>query len=242
MKCQNCGTDLPDGSMFCNKCGASQSTPTKKARLPISILQKLQQVLGQFGKRCSSILFKSKKNTIIASVIGIVVVIAIAIPIIYCNNPTEQFMSCLNSNNTAQAMEIYNSKIKGNVDKENAIKQRLISDAKSIYEQFKSGKIDYKSAYSKLSGLNQTGLIGSEVESIITNTNALNDSKSAFQKGIDAEKAGDYESAIEQFHQVISADNNYKNAMKQLTSSKDKYISDITTKTSALTDLSLIHI
>jgi tetratricopeptide (TPR) repeat protein len=167
-------------------------------------------MLGQFGKRFSSLLFKSKRNTIISSVIGIVVVIAIVVPVIYFNNPTEQFMSSLNSNNSAQAMEIYNNKIKGNTDKENIIRQRLISDAKSIYEQFKSAKIDYASALSKLNTLNQTGLASSELESIITNTNALNDSKTAFQKGIDAEKAGDYESAIEQLHKVISEDSNYK--------------------------------
>jgi tetratricopeptide (TPR) repeat protein len=236
MKCINCGEEIPDGSTFCNKCGASQSISTKRVLLPISVLQKLKQMLGQFGKRFSSLLFKSKRNTIISSVIGIVVVIAIVVPVIYFNNPTEQFMSSLNSNNSAQAMEIYNNKIKGNTDKENIIRQRLISDAKSIYEQFKSAKIDYASALSKLNTLNQTGLASSELESIITNTNALNDSKTAFQKGIDAEKAGDYESAIEQLHKVISEDSNYKNATAQLKSSKNKYITDIINKTSALTD------
>lgn len=236
MKCINCGEEIPDGSTFCNKCGASQSISTKRVLLPISVFQKLKQMLEQFGKRFSSLLFKSKRNTIISSVIGIVVVIAIVVPVIYFNNPTEQFMSSLNSNNAAQAMEIYNNKIKGNTDKENIIRKKLINDAKSIYEQFKSGKTDYESALNKLNNFNQTDLASSELESIITNTNALNDSKSAFQKGIDAEKAGDYESAIEQFSKVIKEDSNYKDATEQLASSKNKYISDIVNKASKLTD------
>jgi predicted nucleic acid-binding Zn ribbon protein len=30
MKCINCGEEIPDGSTFCNKCGASQSISTKR--------------------------------------------------------------------------------------------------------------------------------------------------------------------------------------------------------------------
>ena len=93
MKCQNCGTELPDGSMFCNKCGAKQtiddvSKPTNASESN-HYKGKLINAKNNLEKLFERII-RSKRNVIMTSCIGVVVA-SIAILILQSNNPVNQF-------------------------------------------------------------------------------------------------------------------------------------------------------
>lgn len=237
MKCQNSGTELPDGSVFCNKCGAKQviadiPRPTDIPKQQKPYKEKLVNFRNSIS-RLVGLICSSKRNIIIASCVGVVVVASIAILILKLNNPTDQFLNSMNSNDSRQAMEIYNDKIKGNTNAENQIKQKLISDAKDIYNEYKNGKIDYSTASDKLNDINNTNLVSSDISTIISNASDLNDSELSYKKGEEYKKSKDYLNAIIQFNSVIRADSNYSQAVKEAKSLSAEYKKNVVSQIEA---------
>lgn len=216
MKCQNCGAKIKDRSEYCNKCGAKQ------------VIDEIHSIPNITPNPIKNILAKlSKKNKIIFSICGIVFVAVITIIIFQISNPINQITREMNGNNYTQAMIVYNNKIKGNSQAEKQIKEKLITDAKDLYANYKNGKVDYTTAFKKLGEIKNTSLVDSDISSIISDTNNLNDSQLAYKKGIEFKSSKNYLDALIEFNKVIEVDTNYNKSRDEIKNISTTYKQDI---------------
>lgn len=230
MKCINCGTELPDGSVFCNKCGAKQvitdvSRPANMSE-PKPYKKKLINVMNivrKFFRR----LIGSKRNIIITSCIGVVVIASVAILILQLNNPMNQFTNAMNNNDSTQAMEVYNDKIKGNSGEENQIQQMLISNAKKVYNDYKSGKADYPATSKKLNQIKATSLVDNDIDPIISAASSLNDSQGHYKSALEYNKSKGYLKCLIELQKVIKDDSNYNRAQQLINSISATYKNEV---------------
>ena len=201
--CKKCGNELPDDSIFCNKCGLKMDKTTD-GNLVVSFK-------------------KLNKKFIILGLIGIILVGAIITTVIILNNPIGRFKGAINDNKYVEASEIYTEKIKGNISEETAVTNFLKSDIETIKKGFIEKKLEYNVANSKLDTIDKTGLLSSEVSSVRNEINKLNDSRIAFKKGEEFLKGKNYKEAFNELKKVIKEDKNYSKAQELINGSIRDY-------------------
>ncbi|MBU3160472.1 zinc-ribbon domain-containing protein [Clostridium frigoris] len=210
MVCPKCGSENKEESLFCNNCGAELSQNNKKqGNQLINIIVKIKS-------------FSNKKKSIIACSV-LVIIICMVTGIIYFNNPISKFKSDIKNNKQAEAVKIYDDKIRGNFDRENNINIFLKDEITKIEKLFVNDEIDYVKVNSKLKIIKETGLVSSEVNNSITKTNNLNNSRIAFEKGEEFIKNKDFINAIKEYKSVISDDKNYESAKVQIKNNEKQY-------------------
>lgn len=202
MLCSKCGEEIPEGSVFCNKCGTNISGATEpKPKLK---------------------LFSTKRNILLASA-ALVIVILVVVGIVNFTNPVSVFRSNIDKNKYAEATKIYDEKIKGNTDKENTVNSFLKDDIAKIQKSFSEGKINYDTAKTSLETIKNTQLASSDVSSAMDKINALNNSRIAFSKAEKFLKNKDLVNAIKEYKNVIPDDQNYQKAKEQITNNEKQY-------------------
>ena len=152
------------------------------------------------------------------------------------NSPIKQFYNAVNNDKYAEAITVYNSSIKGNSKAETEIKQKLTNDAKDIYSQYKNGKIDYKTAFKKLGNIKKIQLVDLDISSVIFDTNSLNDSQLAYQKGLALNDSKKYLESLVEFKKVIEVDSNYNKAQDYIKTLSEKCKNSIMSEIDSLID------
>jgi tetratricopeptide (TPR) repeat protein len=208
MLCKNCGLELQEGSVFCNKCG-------KKVLLETDFTSSAKKV---------------NRKVISIGIVGILIIgIFVAVFVVF-NNPFNKFKGAINDNKYAEASKIYSEKIKGNIESEKEAIEYLKSEIEGIKKSFIENKIEYNNAISKLETLQKTELVTSDISSAISEIKKLNDSRTAFKSGNEFLNSKNYKDAFKEFKKVIKEDENYSKAQEAISSSIKDY------KTAVLVD------
>ncbi|HEX9058621.1 MAG TPA: DUF5780 domain-containing protein [Clostridia bacterium] len=198
-QCKQCGNELPDDSVFCNKCGL-KVTDTSSNRL-----------------------INLKKKYLIYGVIGLVFISIIISVIVILNNPINKFSRAINYNNYTEALDLYNERIKGNTDRETSVINLLKSKINDIKNDFNNNKIEFNEAITKLNTINKTELVSSDVSSAISEINRLNSSHVAYKKGKEFIDNKKYYEGLSQLKDVMPEDKNYKSAQKLINNNIKDY-------------------
>lgn len=213
MLCPKCGGENSEDSVFCKKCGAKMSSEEE--------IQKSGLSRENLNKKIKSI-FNSKNNRVkIYSTL--VVILCLLGGVIYFNNPIVKFKNDIENNNYVEATHIYNTRISGNIDKENSIKSYLKNEVDNTYKSFVNEKIDFEEAENILETIKSTGLVPDDVNGAIDKSAALNNSRTSFSKADGFLKNKDYLNAIKEYKKVIPNDKNYNEAKNQIEKNQIKY-------------------
>jgi len=196
--CKQCGQELPDDSLFCSKCGA------------------------KVGEAYTEQKIKSNKLTKIIGIGGLLIVI-ILVFVFMNSNPADNFLDAVQSNNYADAIEIYENKIKGDLEKEKEVETLLKNEIESIKLDFLAEKIDYSTTIVKLETIEKTNLLMSDINSLKTEINRIHDSRTAFKTGQEFLDKDKIREAITEFNKVIEEDKNYSKAQELINDNKSKY-------------------
>lgn len=199
MICPKCGNEMPEGSIFCNKCGSK----IVKESGSVSINVKLLKVKGIF----------TKNKFIMPGIIAAIIIMAVII--LYLNNPVIAYENDIRNNKFSEASTLYSRKISNNKKDEQKILDFLNNEVTDIKQKFINQKISYDKANRELSVINQTGLIDN-VSKISEFIDTLNSSRLAFKKGEEYFKNNDIENALKSYKDVIKDDSNYSLASKKI--------------------------
>lgn len=205
--CPRCGIRNSEESMFCNGCGEDLRE--------VMVLSENKTISRNFKK----IIIVS--SSILAIILTIIITISL---IIYFVNPVNKFEKCIQNQDSEQALEIYNDKIRGNLSKENKVNEYIKNKINTIEKDFLNEKLSYYDAKQELKLLSDLKLLNNENESLSTKINIINDSRIAFQSAKDFIDKEDYINAIKELYNVSSEDkDNYDKAKSLLDENKDKY-------------------
>lgn len=166
---------------------------------------------------------KTNKKITIKVCLAVLVVVCIICGSVIFNNPILKFKSNIKSDKCAEAIKIYDDKIKGDSDKEDKVNSFLKDQTDKIEKAFKDEKIDYTEANKRLETIKNTNLIVNNVADSFISINKLNDSRTSFKKGEEFVKNNDFVSAIKEYNNVIPEDSNYKKATEQIKNNQKKY-------------------
>ncbi len=206
--CNKCKQEVQEDSAFCNYCGATITN----------------QSIEKTEIRKKDIL-KNKKILVFIS--AILVVVCSILLFFYFNNPIRSYQSEIMNNNYSSANELYSEKIKGNVKREKQIKSFLLDEIEDIDHSFMGQKITYDNAKDKLNSIKGTGLVTENVTTAIEKIEKVNTSRIAYKKAEAFQDEKNYSEAIKEYKNVITEDENYEAAQKQIESIEEIYKMDI---------------
>lgn len=214
MVCNKCGENISEGSKFCNFCGSEIKSEAN-------------------GSYCLSSDDKAKKdhNKLIIG-IAAAIVLAIVTSIFYINlNPTKAAVRAIDRKNYAKMNDIYNKDIKGDIEKEKKVAEKVKSKLNSMVDEFKNNKLTYKEANNTLDEFTKLGLVDYEIAVAKKEITDLNDSRTSFIGAGEFENNGNYIRAIEEYNKVIEKDSkNYTNAKHKIEGLSNKYKEQVLTK------------
>lgn len=211
MKCRKCGQNNVENSKFCNNCGTNLEDG--------SIIKRIKSII-QF-KTLKVFDFKNKK-VICISITTLLVLVLLSVSIFKITNPVARFKTAVKSNNIEQAKYIYDNH-KYN-DKMIGFVKNYISD---IEEDFKNDKISYDNAMDKLNNIQDLDIAKVELKAAKAYIPSLNTSRLAFEKAEEYLKQNDYVNALKEYNNVIQTDVNYKSAQKSISENKEKYKTEV---------------
>ncbi len=208
MKCQKCDYDNQEDSIFCNKCGNKLAS------------RNANQTVEKKDKRS---IFKNKKAMVaIASLTA-----GIICSFLDLNSPMNAYKNNIRNNQAVTASEIYDTKIKGNKEKENKTKSFLVEEINSIEDLFENNKIEFSEAKTRLETINHTGLVASTVKFAIGDIEELNESRISYLKASEFLNEKNITEAIKEYSKVIKKDENYETSQKQIKNLTDNYKKDV---------------
>ncbi|MDN4070852.1 DUF5780 domain-containing protein [Paenibacillus vini] len=204
-KCNNCGHELSDESLFCNKCGS---------KIGVSNNRKM-------------VFFKNRKWLYLLSSLVIFILIAGVLYLVN-SNPIHAFKKSIQESSYKDAVDIYNKQIKGNTKRETEVEKFLESDIIEIQQDFENEKIDFDNAISKINTIENTELLTSKVSEVQNKINSLNDSRIAFKTGNELIKSNNIKDGLVELKKVIEEDfKNYETAKDLIEKSSSEYIKTI---------------
>ena len=229
MKCNNCGNENTDSSLFCSKCGKKLIDKVDDNNINESnkILCVINKIKKLFSNRLKSI--KYKKNIILTGII-IMILVPIIILSIYLNNPVQKYKRYIKNNEISEANKIYENKIIDNKDDVNKVRVFLKDESEHITNLFKEDKIKFNDAKERLETIRKTTLIYHEINECMDKINTINDSNASFRKAEDFDKGNDLINAMKEYNKVNVEDKNYNKARENIKNNEEKYIQLVVSK------------
>lgn len=229
MKCNNCGNENTDSSLFCSKCGKKLIDKVDDNNINESnkILCVINKIKKLFSNRLKSI--KYKKNIILTGII-IMILVPIIILSIYLNNPVQKYKRYIKNNEISEANKIYENKIIDNKDDVNKVRVFLKDESEHITNLFKEDKIKFNDAKERLETIRKTTLIYHEINECMDKINTINDSNASFRKAEDFAKGNDLINAMKEYNKVNVEDKNYNKARENIKNNEEKYIQLVVSK------------
>ncbi|OMF13525.1 hypothetical protein BK127_19990 [Paenibacillus sp. FSL H7-0331] len=205
--CSQCGNEVLEDSLFCNKCGSRMGTNKEVIVVP-----------------------KNTKKWYMYAGIGLLVVIIAGTTFILVNNPVSKFKRAVEDNKYIEASIVFNQKIKGNLEDEKKIEGFIKDELNKTTQNFKSNSVDYQKATTSIETIKKLDLLKPEVETTTSIINKLNDSRTSFKKGQEFIGSKNLKEGISEFKKVITDDENYGKAQELISQYTTEY------KTVALKD------
>ncbi len=199
MLCRKCNTELPEGSLFCNKCGTKTKTMSDEK-------------------------LKNKKKWIILSSVSGVIIVAGIIALLLYSNPVQAFKKAIENNRYSNANQIFENEIKGDLNKEATVEEFLQLEISTTVQKFIEKKIDLNAAVLKLEAIEKTQLLDSAVSESLSTVTEINDSRTAYKTGEELLKNNHIKEAILELKKVSEADSeNFESAQELIASTTSDY-------------------
>ncbi|WHX51069.1 DUF5780 domain-containing protein [Paenibacillus woosongensis] len=201
-KCNNCGHELSDESLFCNKCGSK---------------------IGVSNNNRKMFSLKNRKWLYLSSSLAVVILVAGVLYLVN-SNPIHTFKKSIQESSYKDAIDIYNKEIKGNTKRETEVETYLESDLIKIQQDFENEKINFDNAISKINTIEKTKLLTSKVSEVQNKIISLNDSRIAFKAGNELIKSNNIKDALVELKKVSEDDSkNYEIANDLIEKSSSEY-------------------
>jgi len=232
MVCSKCGKEIEKDGQFCKFCG------TKIGKKDEGKTEKIQAISDEVNEIEEIRINKQFKNTSKKRIIIIgfvLITILLIVKLLVYNDPENKYLSLVKEGQTAEATELYNSKIKGDQNRVNEIKEKCVEEIQEIEAAYLSGKTDYKTTLAQLSKYSGILSDATEFTEIEKDIYSIQNSRTAYSKAVEYEKSSDIPNAMIQYSKVIEKDSDFTNALKKLTELKDIYRSVIIEEVENLT-------
>lgn len=222
MKCKNCGRELSSGAAFCPHCGAQVDMVAAKFD---ESKEKLKEKSSMASEKIKKLNKKEKILLGVGSGILLAVFIVLISMGIYNNSPNQKIVRAIDACDSFSAISIYNEKIAGNSASNASLANALKDHFNSLKKDFKKDKIDYDEFYKRVSIAKSFNIesLNTELGAIMNDVFALKESKDAFKSANELFDRDEYKQAIYKYRLVISDDDNYDKAQKQIEKSAEKY-------------------
>ena len=179
---------------------------------------------------------KNRITAIIISTIIIALLLLFILLFVFKNNPVDQ---CINQyeNGTVQiATQIYNEKIKGALNLEKEFKEKINELFSEIKNNYYNETISYEIATQKLDSFKEINDIKDDYNQILSEINALKNSRDAYIKAQESQKLEQYIQAVDLYSSVIPSDSNYNYAKEKITELESKYLQGLEEKITEYTN------
>lgn len=197
MKCKYCDFENLDQATYCSGCGKP--------------LDESNDVIVQsqtFEKKNRRILFS------VVSILGVILVIFFAW-LIFKPNQLELAKEAYQSGDLTAYEKVQSKFSKDQITEFDAY---IVEEAQAVFEAFKTDGLYYKEAVRRLDKIKLYAINSDEVNTIITNLESLNSSRTAYDQGKVWLQAKEWENAKASFEAVIPPDSNYDSALRYLES------------------------
>lgn len=220
MKCNVCGKELDQDTIFCKYCGAKvdEVEASKNKNEVIAKDNSINNSKASIGKR------KSKNSILKIGSIMVVIGTVIFVVFFMTKTPVDKYFSMIDNGNSTGANELFREKIEGNKSEESAVKTEVSKQIHSIKDDFISGKIDFETAKIDINKYADIYGAYTEYRKAKNDIDGLNISLTSFSKGEEHEKSGDIFNAIKAYNDVVKEDANFDLAQSKIDSLKAEYI------------------
>lgn len=225
INCPECQREISDTVKACPHCGYVITGGSEKKETMVSTNP------ADAGKS-RKVWRKVLPGCIIVGIIVICVAAFIAVPAF--KSPVKSYLSAIKSESYEEAKTVYNSDIKGKLNKEAEFEEVVNEYIKKIISDYQEETIDFKTADSLLNTIVKSEVMVTESTDAFNEITALNDSRIAYESAVNYENESNYEDAILQYNKVIKEDEHFKNAQEKITSLKQQYKTNVLTYAKAL--------
>jgi len=227
MICKKCGNEIPDNSLFCNFCGDKIE---KNLELKLEDEEKEDMDIKE-PKEFSKHEYKKNKNKLMMGIISVILIVAIAAIYGISSNKTNTFLDALDDKNYDEAREVYNKEIRGDIEEEKKLTEKLEMKVDNIVGDFKANQISYDDAIKTLDEISNLGLLKNKTREAKRDISDIAESRAYFKRASEFEKSGDYINALEEYNNVIEIDTeNYSNAQVKIEELSEVYKKEVLTK------------
>lgn len=239
MFCIKCGNELPEGSLFCNVCGSSQTDSKNQndnsnsagGSGPVSEKESYKRVSAEIISQPN--IKKNKPLKILLPLLLITLAALILWSFTSKGGPHEDFIKAVDASDAVLAKEIFETKIKSDKDMSRLISE-IVEKSNTTYSRFASDEISFDAA--KDTVMLMSDAVSKEVAEksalpvTLSNLEIMNKSKERFASGENFMANNDYASSIREFEKVSKDDSNYRQAqanIKKLEAEEAKWIEEL---------------
>lgn len=197
MKCKYCDFEDLDQATYCSGCGK-----------PLDESNDMIVQSQTFEKKNRRILFS------VVSILGVISVIFFAW-LILKPNQLELAKEAYQSGDLTAYEKVQSKFSKDQITEFDAY---IVEEAQAVFDAFKTDGLYYKEAVRRLDKIKLYVINSDEVNTIITNLESLNSSRTAYDQGKVWLQAKEWENAKASFEAVIPLDSNYDSALRYLES------------------------
>ena len=215
---------------FCPKLRGQSDKIEKNLELKLEDEEKEDMDIKE-PKEFSKHEYKKNKNKLMMGIISVILIVAIAAIYGISSNKTNTFLDALDDKNYDEAREVYNKEIRGDIEEEKKLTEKLEMKVDNIVGDFKANQISYDDAIKTLDEISNLGLLKNKTREAKRDISDIAESRAYFKRASEFEKSGDYINALEEYNNVIEIDTeNYSNAQVKIEELSEVYKKEVLTK------------
>ena len=220
-KCQKCGAENQENAKFCMECGyhldgdSNQVTTEENGGLSTSQTSKLNVL-----ERIKS-LTESKKKFLIPAIASVTIVVIGSTLYLNYNNDLNKAKHYFEENDKTSLLSL-----KQTISREDLelFETFLSEEGERILSAFNNNEIQSDEARTQIKKIGEFSTKNASKNVLLEKFEELNDSKEAFNSGLEYKKAEDALQAYESFKSVISTDTDYEQAQAHIKELKPKIV------------------